>query len=222
MSLKITFFTLTLLLILDASLAQDLTGNRDRLLVELTKQGTRAPVEDYEGSPFLDKTFVEGEIYSFKNKFIGVPLRYDIFNDNMEFKQNNYVYTLLPEPHIKKVQFDGNTFIVEAIGKGKFRFLTQLDSGKVVLMSKKVVLFQKKRQPKGYETAATSAKFTRNQDIFFYKIGESGITKVSSLKSLIESLPDKQDDVNQFVKKEKISAKKEEDLVKLIKYYNSL
>jgi hypothetical protein len=218
--MKVTFSTLTLFLIFNASVAQEL-GNRDNMLVELSKRAARVPDVDYEGSPFLNETFVEGEIYTFKNKFIGIPLRYNIFYDNMEFKQNNAVLTLVAEPIIKKVIFGGNTFIVEPMGKGKFGFLALLDSGKVVLMSKKVVMLREKKKGTGFEEASP-AKFIRGQDLYFYKIGERGITKVSSLKSLIESLPDRQDDVNQFVKKEKISVKKEEDLVKVIKYYNSL
>jgi hypothetical protein len=223
MSLKVTFFSFTLLLLFNPSLAQDIIGNRDRVLVELSKRRTSTPVVDYDGSPFLNENFVKGEIHISKNKFIDVPLRYNIFSDNIEFKQNDIVYALLAEPKIKKVQFDGNTFLVEPIGKGKFEFLVLLDSGKVVLMSKKrVVLFQEKKRPSAFETKPPKAKFIRERDVYFYKIGQSGTTKVSSLKSLIENLPDKQGDVNQFAKKEKISAKKEEDLVTLIKYYNSL
>jgi hypothetical protein len=220
---KVSFLSLTLLLVFNASPAQDVTGNPDRVLVELSKRRTSTPVVDYEGSPFLNENFVKGEIYRSENKSIDVPLRYNIFNDDIEFKQNNIVYALPAEPKIKKVQFDGNTFIVEPIGKGNFEFLFLLDSGKVVLMSKKkVALFQEKKRPSAFETKPPKAKFIREHDVFFYKIGEREIKKVSSLKSLIESLPDKQDDVNQFVKKEKISAKKEEGLVRLIKYYNSL
>ena len=39
---------------------------------------------------------------------------------------------------------------------------------------------------------------------------------------MIASFPDKQEEVKQFAKKEKISPKKEEELVKLVRYYNSL
>jgi hypothetical protein len=45
---------------------------------------------------------------------------------------------------------------------------------------------------------------------------------VGNLKEMIASFPDKQEELKQFAKKEKISPKKEDELLKLIRYYNSL
>jgi hypothetical protein len=45
--------------------------------------------------------------------------------------------------------------------------------------------------------------------------------KVSNLKKMIDSFPDKQNELTQFAKKEKLSHKKAEDLMKLVRYYNN-
>ena len=46
--------------------------------------------------------------------------------------------------------------------------------------------------------------------------------KIDNLKKMIEGFPDKKNELSQFAKSEKINTKDEEDLKKLIKYYNSL
>ncbi len=226
MTLNFALLNTILFLTTSISFSQDFTGRdiRDHMLIELSKQGM-LPDEEFEGSPFLNETFVTGDVYSFNSKFAGIPLRYNIFNDNIEFKQNNVVYALIPEPRIKKVHLGGDVFLVEkheVKGKLKFGFLTLLDSGKVILMSKKIVNFTEKQEPKALESASTPAKFTRAQDEYFYKIGKGDAMKIGNLKNFIGSFPDKQDELAQFAKKEKISAKKEADLIKFVKYYNSL
>ena len=68
----------------------------------------------------------------------------------------------------------------------------------------------------------TPAKFTRTDDVYYYKIGEGEVVKIDNLKKMIEGFPDKKNELSQFAKSEKINTKDEEDLKKLIKYYNSL
>ena len=41
-------------------------------------------------------------------------------------------------------------------------------------------------------------------------------------KLLIETFNDKKDEIEKFIKKEKISYKKRKDLIRLVEYYNSL
>jgi hypothetical protein len=45
---------------------------------------------------------------------------------------------------------------------------------------------------------------------------------VDDMESIIASLPDKQDEMTQYVKKEKLKAKKEKDIIQFVKHYNSL
>jgi hypothetical protein len=39
---------------------------------------------------------------------------------------------------------------------------------------------------------------------------------------MIAAFPDKQTELTEFAKKEKISPKKEDEMIKLVRYYNSL
>jgi hypothetical protein len=216
-----SLFALTL-----SATSQDMTGKdlKDHMLIEMTKK-TDHSVTEFEGSPFLNEQFVTGTVYSSNKKYGAIPMRYNIFNDQMEFQQNNNIYALYPEPRVTKVILGEETYVVEkhdVKGKMAYGYLTRLDSGKMILLSKKVVRFTERQEAKALQSSATPAKFTRVQDVYYYKIGDGDVTKVGSLKNLIESLPDKHEELSSYAKKEKLTTRSAEDLKKLSAYYNNL
>jgi hypothetical protein len=107
-------------------------------------------------------------------------------------------------------------------GKAKYGFLNLLDSGKVTLYSRKMMRYQEAIKGRALDGGDVPAKFARMSDEYFYKIGTGELKEVGNLKELIASLPDKQEEIKQYAKQEKISPKKEEELRQLIQYYNSL
>ncbi len=226
MASKSTYLLLFTFCITLTSFCQEMTGKdiRDHMLIDLSKKVDRS-ITNYEGSPYLSEDFVSGEVYGPKEKFTGLLLRYNVFNDNIEFIQKGTTYALYAEPRIVKVLLGKEEYIVEKHeikGKMAYGYFARLDSGKVTLLAKKVVRFTEEQEPKALQGAATPAKFTRAPDVFYYRIGNAETSKVGSLKSFIDSLPDKKEEVSSYAKKEKIGTKNESDLVKLVKYYNSL
>lgn len=212
---------------LSSAIAQATAGRTidDHLLMRQANRNVNgATMENIEGTPYLTETFANGEIYLDKGKHV-VPIRYNMYNDVIEYNQNNQTYVLDPNDNIKKVQFNDYIFIVEKYeskGKAKHGYFTLLDSGKVTLLSKKTVIFKERQDVRALESGPTPAKYIRGSDAFFYKIGEGELIKVDNIKKMIANLPERQAELSQFAKQEKISAKKEEDLRKLVQYYNSL
>jgi hypothetical protein len=177
-----------------------------------------------EGTPYLDETFVEGVI-ALGNKVHAVPVRYNIFQDLMEYKQNGQSLLLDPTTAIKKVRFGVNTFVVQKFefkGKTKYGFLALLDSGKLMLFSKKVVTYLEARKGGALDGTDLPARYNRSPDVFYYKIGDGELHEVESIKSMIASFPGKQEELTLFAKKEKVSPRKEKTLVQFVQYYNSL
>jgi hypothetical protein len=97
-----------------------------------------------------------------------------------------------------------------------------LDSGKVSLMMKHVVSYREPQPPKPIETQGTPARHSELPDIFYFKIGNGEIKEIENLKKMVEEFPDKQNELNEFIKKEKISVRKRDEMINLIRYYNSL
>lgn len=236
MSLKLGFLLGFWLMAYSALDAQPLPGNMagagtginlsDHMLILDSKKNMDVePEEIIGGTPYLIETFTTGDVYSNKGKFAAVPMRYNIYADYIEFKEKDVTYILAPGPDIKKVNLGDYHFVVEKYqvkGKTQLGYFTLLDSGKVMLMSKKMVTFRGKQEPKAIETAGTPARYTRSSDEYHYKIANGALIKVSSIKKMIESFPDKQEELKQFASQEKISPKNESELVKLVRYYNSL
>jgi hypothetical protein len=228
MLIKFSFLImLAWLLNFSSAKTQAITGRNidDHLLIKDSQKGLGLDVsKDTEGTPYLTETFAMGEVYLDKGKHT-VPVRYNIYDDWIEYQQNDQTYVLDPNGHIKSVRFDDQVLVVEKYnfkGKTKHGYFVLLDSGKVMLFSKKVVTYRESQEAKALESGSTPAKYIRASDLYFYKVGNGELKKVDSLKNMIASLPDKQDELNQFAKKEKISARKEEELIKFVKYYNSL
>lgn len=184
-----------------------------------------ASASKIEGTPYLNDQFVEGEIIFGESNRTKVPVRYNIFQDLMEYQQNGKALALDPSKKIKEVKMGDEIFIVDKYnleGKSKVGFLSLLDTGKMTLVSKKIVKYQEPLKNRGLDGGDLPAKFSRSSDAFFYRIGEGELKEVGNLKELIAGLPDKQEEIKQFAKKEKISPKKQEELRKLVRYYNSL
>lgn len=198
----------------------------DHLLIKAADDNRyNTPEKETVGSPYLKDEFVNGTVVAFNSVYTDMPMRYNIHGDYIEFNKKNQTYILDPEPRIKQVRFDDKIFVVlkyEQKGKEKHGYLELLDSGSVALFSKKTILYREWQAPKALESRPTPAKYSRTGDIYFFRISDGPVMRVESMKKLIEALPDKRDELTQFVKKEKLGIKEESDLKKLIKYYSSL
>jgi hypothetical protein len=190
---------------------------------------TQAQVADgadatIKGTPYLIETYEEGQIF-YANNNVRVPARYNVFKDLIEYQQNGRTLELDPTVTIKKVRLHNATFVVEKYllnDKPKFGYFAVLDSGKVMLYSKKAISYVAPKKGGALDGSDQPGQFKKAPDTFYYKIGNSTLQEVKNIKSMIASFPDKQEELTLFAKKEKISPRKEEELVQLVRYYNSL
>lgn len=196
----------------------------DHMLIQISNSTlNEAPGEKVEGSPYLASEFVKGSIRSSKGTFEGVEMRYNIHQDIIEFKQNNFTYILDPSPDIHLVDMGDYKLVVEkGIKNRPYGFYQILDSGRVTLLAKKTVRYREGRVPQALEAAPTPARYTNIPDTYYYRIGNGPLVKVTTLKKLIAGFPDGQEQLKAFASKEKLSSGKGEELVKLFRHYNSL
>jgi len=175
------------------------------------------------GSPYTDDKYKDGVIYYGTDKNQAAPIRYNAYQDLIEYQQNGKALVLDANPGIKKVIVGGETFVpLPNSDSKKLRYFAVLDSGKMTLYSKKNIVFQPFKRGGKLDGSDQPAEFQKKPDTYYYQLGDGELKEIDNIKSLISSLPDKQDELSQYVKKEKISAKKEKDLMEFVKYYNSL
>lgn len=187
-------------------------------------QGSSVDPATIKGSPYSEDAYTDGVIY-YGDKSLSAPMRYNAFQDLIEFQQNGKAVVLDPSNTVKRVVM-GKSVIVplkyNANGKSKLGYFTMLDSGKVMLFAKKKIVYLDAKKGGALDGSDMPAQYKRSPDSYYFKIGDGDLQEAESVKTIIGGLPDKKDELTQYAKKEKISVKKEKELVQFIEYYNSL
>ena len=231
MKSKMAFLmSVSVIFVVSSLSAQDLNINRnldDLMLFKIREKAFNSEDEpkDYTGSPYSNEEFITGEIQRNNNVFVEVPIRFNMFNDWVEFKKDNRIYILDPDEQIKRVDFGDYKLVVKNYDYKEntiWGYLAQLDSGKASVFAKKRVGFREAQLAQALQSEGTPAKFQPLPDYYYNQIGDSEVNRIENMKSMISEFPDNQDGLRAFVKKEKISHRRAGDLIKFTQYYNSL
>lgn len=200
----------------------------DRIRLNRAMEGMRENTyKDVEGSPFMPKEFCEGRIQLKDGKLFSGKLRYDMYASEMQFIAKGIVYVIaFPEDieyiEIEDVKFIYTPYLLTPSGTNpkESYFIVLMDDDNKLLAKKEVLLLD--AEPAKSYIDAKPAQFTQKKDSYYIKKNDLPAVKISSRKSLIGILEDKETEVLRFIKKEKISHNDPEDLKKLIEHYNSL
>ncbi len=195
---------------------QSASGNLNKVLTEA----------DIKGSPFLNDEFVEGSIYTVqKIQYIEVPLRYNIYNDNLEFKTPTDEIQALATPEIVERAVLGETQMTYLpylqANKTKKGFFIILEEGKISLYAKPEIGYKPATEPAAYKEPEPP-KFIKKSDEYYLRVGTGEAQLISNKKDLIAAFPDNQDKIESFISKNKIKTNKPESLTEVVRYYNSL
>lgn len=177
-----------------------------------------------QGTPYLDSEFKKAVITFTDNNKAEIKARYNIYSDQFEFESGSNYYALLPRTDIKKIELDDIQFVVEKDTESKANkigYFVVLDSGKIMLLNKLRVKFTDKQQPAAMQYEGTPARYSKVPNVLFYKRDNGVLMKFSGIKKFIADVDDYQEELSLYVKKTNLK-NDDEDVVKLIKYYNSL
>jgi len=182
------------------------------------------PTTIIQGTPYHNDEFLPGEVYyEGKFKISNVPLRYNMYNDEMEFMDKNVVLAIAFPEKIDRVVIGNSTFIYIADSKDKNlkgyakKWNTDFPS---ILTKMKVDYFDK--EPPQPITESKPARFERQFDKHYLMRSATEIEDIKSVKKLIQSLGDHESELTAFSKKEKISASDPQELASLIDFYKEL
>ena len=181
--------------------------------------------ENIDGSPYLNNDFINGTIFTTsKLQYVDIPLRYNIFNDAIEFRTNDNKIMAMATPEIiERVTFGDYEMVYAPFAvqkKIKRGFFKVILSGTISLYARPEILYQQPEEPGAYKEAKP-ARFVNKADTYFLRNGLSEAIKVDKKKDLINFFPEHNDEIETFIKKNKIKTNKEEGLKELVEYYNS-
>lgn len=205
------------------------TGLMDNFRFTRITEGTYSKynlkLSEIQGSPYLDAKFNPGKITTNNGAvYTDIPLRYNGYTDDLEFKKGEDTYNLDPKTIVKKAEFGGRTFgclSYSENGKIKNGFFEILTEGKAILAVRYTVKFLEREEIKAF-AEPKPARFDEAQKDFFLTIDNAPARTVSNKKSLLEMFGDKKGEIETYISKNKINVRGEDAFIKIVAYYNSL
>ncbi|MBR9846715.1 MAG: hypothetical protein GYB35_11720 [Algicola sp.] len=207
---------------------QAIGGNRVNLLIDVS------PVvinESVEGSPYINEKFLPATISASEGDVFYV--RYNALNDQFEVKgDNNKAYALNRYRRDIVVEILPLKKTYQVIGFyddernenfGYFLHLSNPNAKTALYKKEKVIFIDEQKASTGYDSNKP-AKYKRVNDTFFIKLENQNIlTEVpNKRKDLVKLFPKHKDSVLKYMKENRIKTSKEEDLIQLINYINTL
>lgn len=232
MKLKFIYF-LAFILSFSFSYSQEAVGNGfdDQIgsgSFMISTSSSRKNVK-VEGTPYINDQFLPVTITSFEDKvFKG---RYNAFNGDFEVIDDtsgkSFVLNRTMENY--EVAFVGTntTYIllkhIHESGEVTNDFFVKLTSNNDnLLLKKESVQFLGERVATSTYDKARPAQYKRSKDTYYLKSGDE-IKEVSTNKKDIAKLfPAHSKAILEYIKSEKLKTNKEEDLIKLFQYINTL
>jgi hypothetical protein len=184
--------------------------------------------EKIAGSPFLNDTFKDGSLITRDSLlYPEVPLRLNVFKDEMEF--------LIGHDSAPRVIATPRNFLYFLVGEKTFIFLAFRDGNtprqgyfEVMNRGESQVLVRRRTDYAGPEGArgfdpATPARFVQKRNTYFVRFGNQVPREIRFRRgSILSAFEKKKDEISGFVRKNGLSYRDPDDLVKIAEYYNQL
>jgi hypothetical protein len=187
------------------------------------KSGSEKTVNyaDIQGSPYLNNEFTDGIIYLKDTTAIKLPLRYNIYSDEMEYQIEGVNYAIGNNQIINNILLGESIFVyLQFINNGGY--FEVIKSGKCFLVQKRSITLKPAEKPKPIVGNSTPAKFVEEPDVFYMIVHDTLTFEIKNMKSVINALQDQKLKIESFIKQEKIKKPQKENLMKIAEYYNSL
>lgn len=151
-------------------------------------------------------------------------VRYNIFDDEMEFVKDESIYYLAKEIG-RKIRFINTNVTYKVFEfKGDLHFFKVYVEGKSSLIAKQKVRYIEEKVAKSGYDRARPEDYKRLKDEIYLAIDNKKMVKLSkkSKKEFFKSFGDKSSEIQKYVKKNKLGRKNVGDLEKIVAYYNTL
>jgi hypothetical protein len=182
-------------------------------------------LDKIQGTPYLNPDFVNGKVITTDgNTFNDIPLRYNCYSDVIEFKKEDVGYDISPKDIIDKVEFGGRVFSYIQFepgfghNMGYFQILTE---GKAKLCVKYQIGFLEREELKGFSTPKPD-RFDEMKVTYWISMNDAPAKQVLNKNKFLDLFSDKKNEVESFMSNQKLTIKKEDDLKKIVSYYNTL
>ncbi len=184
--------------------------------------------ESMEGSPYANETFLKGNIYQGKELATkNVLLRYNALADEIEIsksKESKEYNALIKDPNIYvKIFQDIYVFVPYNGSKEKGGYFNVVTEGNQFDLYKKTTVTYK--EPYFAETSYQKDRPAKWENtIIYYLVGKDGSFYELPTKrpKVLDVMNKKKKEVKKYIKEQNIDLDEEQDLSKLVTYFNSI
>ncbi|TSE08187.1 MULTISPECIES: hypothetical protein [Aquimarina] len=180
---------------------------------------------DYTGSVYMNPSYKESSVIHEKSTTYHAKLRYNIQTDAIEYKSQSTLYELVKN-QTTHVRIEENYFYYcnfknqRGLSRPGYYVLVELTD--LYSIYKKYSLSITDVENQGISGSAV--KPGKIRQVITYYIEEAGVIMELPLnkKEMLATFSDKENELKEYLKKEKIRLKKEEDLIRFVARYNAL
>ena len=188
--------------------------------------------QNIKGTPFLTDSFLYSHVWLYDNKAYSAKARLNLLTQKLHFlNETGNEFTTTGET-VKKVTFfaDNNTqstvlFTIscgypEIDNNSNTTFYQQMSDGKVMLLKyiSKILITHP-----AVPSMPLYKEFEESEMYYLYNSVNKNIQKLKKTKDFILSfLVEKKEAIQAFIDSNNINLKRQQDLIKLLDYYNSL
>ena len=202
------------------------------VMMDLRVKEQKTGVEEILGSPYLTDDFIKSKVY-FGEEFVGdFFIRYNALNSELEIKESDLAEErpkrLLANQDLRvkygKRELLFTTYITKK-DETKNGYLSIISKGdKFTLYHRLAVKFSEGKAAANSMVNDIPSRYAHFVEYYYLKNGVDRIDQLQQKKGALLKILDKEykDDVNSFLKTEKINLDNEEDLIKTFEYINSL
>lgn len=176
---------------------------------------------EVEGSPYLNTEFTDGMVCFKDTSAFKLKLRYDIYTNRMEYQINGVNYVIGNPQFLEKVIIGESVFVYMQTDS-KPGYFELIEPGKCALLLKRTMIYVPQEGPKPIEGIIKPAHFARDSDELYISVSGGIPVQAKNMKTVTTALHDHEAQVVNFLETEKIKKAREENLIKVVKYYNSL
>lgn len=181
-----------------------------------------------EGSQYIDANYFKIII---PNSTQTEVAKYNAFTDKIEILNGSDVNELMPEKGVVLSSSDSNKNYIytDYINKKNESVTGYLDiisdkNSKVLLFKKEQVVLIPEVPAKNPYDAVKPAHFKKMKPEYFIRLKENGgITPLpKNKKEIVKIIPEKEKEINNYIKENKISLSEEKDIIKLTSFLNTI
>lgn len=181
--------------------------------------------EDYDGSIYMTSSYKDANVIHEKSTTFDAKLRYNIHADALEYDSGSQLYELVKKPTIH-ARIDGDYFYYcdfegqRGVDRSGYYILVELTD--TYSIYKKLSL--KIKEPRSGVGVGAPTEPGAVRMITTYYLEEAGVIMELPMNKndMLATFNDKENELKEYIKKEKIRLRKEEDLIRLVARYNAL